>query len=104
MWNFEQIKSQVESVISYSQNIDNPYLDELMSTWLEAKRDFIEAMDGELIYEHPEKVSFPLGDHEQATRINNFIELVENRWENFDLAAFIDAMRTGFFKNLTPQD
>ena len=104
MWNFEQIKSQVESVISYSQNIDNPYLDELMSTWLEAKRDFIEAMDGELIYEHPEKVSFPLGDHEQATRINNFIELVENRWENFDLAAFIDAMRTGFFNNLTPQD
>ena len=71
---------------------------------MEAKRDFIEAMNGELIYEHPEKIAFPLNQRERESRINQFIEAVECRWNNYDLAAFIDAMREGFFDNLTPQD
>lgn len=104
MFNLEEIKEQFQSVLSYSQNIDDPKVDKLFDKWLEAKRDFIEAMDGELIYEYPEKISLPLAQHERDVRIDDFIASVENRWGNYGLAEFIDCMRDGFFNNLTTKD
>ena len=38
----KQIKKQVADVISHSQCFDDPAVDGLIDTWLEAKRDFIE--------------------------------------------------------------
>ena len=46
----DDIKEQFKKVISYSQGIENPVVDDLFEKWLEGKRDFIEAMGGKLIY------------------------------------------------------
>lgn len=104
MFNLNAIKEQFQSVIAYSQNIDNPKVDRLFEMWLDAKRDFIEAMDGKLIYEYPGKVSLPLDEHERNIRIDDFIAILDTRWSNSDLANFVEDMRGGFFNNLTTYD
>ena len=101
---FGDIKEKFKSVISYSQGIDNPKIDKLFDIWLDAKRDFIEAMDGKLIYEYPTKVSLTLEQHEKDNRINYFLDMIEDRWENEDLSFFVNTMRDGFFNNLTTKD
>ena len=61
-------------------------------------------MGGKLIYEHPEPISFPLGQKERETRVNDFIQILESRWENYKLSAFVSDMKDGFFNNLTTKD
>lgn len=104
MFNLNTIKEQFQLAISYSQNIDNPKIDVLFDKWLEAKRDFIEAMNGELIFEYPEKITLPLAQKERDNKIDDFISILDTRWENNDLASFVHEMREGFFNNLTPKD
>ena len=94
------IKDQFKKVISFSQGIGNPKVDKLFDRWLEAKRDFIEAMNGELIYEYPKTISFTLGEQEKYNRITNFVSLIEQRYNNYKLAKFIYDMRDGFFDNV----
>ena len=96
----DEIKDQFKQVISYSQGITDPKVDRLFDQWLEAKRDFIEAMDGKLIYESPEKITFSLDQKERQSRIDDFIGIVESRWDNYKLANFISDMRDGFFNNM----
>ena len=50
---YKEIQEKFNKVISYSQGIEDPKTDILFSRWLESKRDFIEAMDGKLIWECP---------------------------------------------------
>lgn len=100
MVNMKEIQEQFNKVISYSQGITDPKTDELFDRWLEAKRDFIEAMDGRLIYTIPQKVSFELSYKEKMNRVNEFIESVSMTWRNNDLACFIDENKDGFFSNV----
>lgn len=94
------IKAQFAKVIAYSQNVgETPMLDDLFEKWLEGKRDFIEAMNGDVIYEWPDKVAFELGPAEKKLRLNDFINVVENRYENYDLVHFLECNRDGFFSN-----
>ena len=96
---YNDIQEQFNKVISYSQGIPEPETDKLFADWLEGKRDFIEAFGGQLIYEWPEKVSFELGSREKSLRLDDFIGVLENRYENYDLAEFVRANREGFFSN-----
>lgn len=96
---YNDIQEQFNKVISYSQGIPEPETDKLFADWLEAKRDFIEAFGGQLIYEWPEKVSFELGSREKSLRLDDFIGVLENRYENYDLAEFVRANKEGFFSN-----
>lgn len=96
---YNDIQEQFNKVISYSQGIPQPETDKLFADWLEGKRDFIEAFGGQLIYEWPEKVSFELGSREKSLRLDDFIGVLENRYENYDLAEFVRANREGFFSN-----
>ena len=96
---YNDVQEQFNKVISYSQGIPEPETDKLFADWLEAKRDFIEAFGGQLIYEWPEKVSFELGSREKSLRLDDFIGVLENRYENYDLAEFVRANREGFFSN-----
>ena len=98
-FDFNEVKDQVKKVITYSQGIENPQIDELMDKWLESKRDFIEAMNGNLIYEYPVPVKFELGKEEKNLRICDFIDMVDHHWLNSDLAAFIEKNSEGFFSN-----
>lgn len=103
MEGIEEIKERFKEVISHSQGIDNPKVDGLFEQWKEAKAQIIEAMGG-LIYEYPEKVAFELGAKERKSRVNDFITLLENRWENYELAEFVATMRDAFFSNIMPHD
>ena len=96
---YNDVQEQFNKVISYSQGIPEPETDKLFADWLEGKRDFIEAFGGQLIYEWPEKVSFELGSREKSLRLDDFIGVLENRYENYDLAEFVRANREGFFSN-----
>ena len=96
---FKEIQEQFNSVIRYSQGIENPQTDKLFEDWLEAKRDFIELLDGKLIFEWPEKVSFELGRKEKILRVTDFADLVENKYSNSELADFVFNQKEGFFSN-----
>lgn len=100
MVDMKRIREDFDKVISYSQGISNPKTEELFDRWLEAKRDFIEAMDGRLIYTIPHKVSFELSYKEKMNRVNEFIESVSMTWRNNELACFIDENKDGFFSNV----
>lgn len=100
MVDMKSIQKDFDKVIAHSQGIENPKTDKLFEKWLEAKRDIIEAMDGELIYTVPQKVSFELGYKEKMNRVNEFIESVSMTWRNNDLACFIDENKDGFFSNV----
>lgn len=104
MINYSEIQSQVNKVIKYSQGISNPNTDQLMEDWREAKRDFIEAMGGKLIYEYPEPVSFELGAKEKHLRIDDFICMLSDRWRNDPLADFVEFNKDGFFSNQVIED
>lgn len=95
----ENIKEQFKEVIKYSQGVPNPKVDELFDEWREAKRDFIEAMGGKLIYEYPTPVCFDLNKDDKMKRIEDFENLVGGRYENYELANFIVTQRDGFFTN-----
>ena len=99
MINRETIKQQVSAVLGYSQDIPEPQVDELIDTWQEAKRDFIELFNGELICEFPREVSFEIGPKEKMLRVQDFISLVRNTYGNDALADFIEMNKEGFFSN-----
>ena len=90
---YTAIQEQFNSVIEYSQGYSGVNTDELFEKWLDAKRDFIEVMGGKLIYEYPETVYFELGPKEKSLRVDDFISMVENRWDNYDLSLFIEAQK-----------
>lgn len=100
----KNIMEQFKQVISYSQHIENPKVDELFVEWLEAKRDFIEAMGGNLIYEYPEPVCFDLNKSDKIKRIEDFEDLICGRYGNHELANFIMVQRDGFFENRVVRD
>ena len=96
---YKEVQKKFNEVISASQGIEDPQTDDLFQKWMEAKRDFIEAMDGQLIWEWPEQVAFELGSKEKNLRVDDFVELIQNRWQNNDLADFVAFEKDGFFSN-----
>ncbi len=96
----KEIENQVKRVIEYSQDINDPKVHNLISDWFDAKRDFIELFGGKLIVTYPDKVSFELGPKEKNLRINDFLDLVQGRYNNYPLSVFIDNNRDGFFNNV----
>lgn len=106
----KQIQKQFEDVIHFSQAI--PALkdertvntDKLFEQWLEAKRDFIEAFGGKLIIELGEKVTFELSPEEKIDRVKDFLTMVDYKYENSELAAFIDIQKDGFYDNTVIRD
>ena len=95
--NIKNIQAQFNQVIHYSQGFF-PHTNKLFDKWFEAKRDFIEAWDGNLIYEGP-KVSFELSKSDRNTRLDEFIDVIAVTYDNEALAEFIHKNRDGFFEN-----
>ena len=85
----EMIKAQIDKVITYSQDISNPKTDYVMEQWAKNKQRFINKMNGKLIYEFPEEVSFELSNEEKRSRISNFIYNLETKWGLPELGDFI---------------
>ena len=83
------IKKQFDKVIRFSQGIEEPKTQKLFETWYEAKSRFIQGMDGKLIYEYPEEVSFELDEKSKKQRIHRFVQMLYNNCNYEDLADFV---------------
>lgn len=105
-FNLREVQEQFNKVITYSQDIENPKTNELFADWLEAKRDFIEKMDGRLIYELPGKVSFEMEEKEKTNKIIFFRDYLSNKIQNREFWRFFSMNETGFFSNrvVTPYE
>lgn len=99
MFDIQEIKEDVEKVLLHSQSVSKVNIDELMDTWLLKKRDFIEAMDGKLIYELPNKISFELDEEEKYKKIVKFRDKVYGFWKLPELEKFLSVQKEGFFSN-----
>ena len=101
---YGEIQKQFDKVIAHSQNLNayDIHTDELFERWYSAKRFFIDKF-GDLIWESPDIVSFPLDEKDRDTKIRQFVDnTVLYRYNNFELARFIDYEKDGFFDNTVP--
>ena len=98
------IKEQFDKVIRFSQGIEEPKTQKLFETWYEAKKRFIQGMNGKLIYEYPEEISFELDEKSKKQRIDTFVQMLYNNYDYEDLADFVLTQKEGFFNNLTIED
>ena len=97
---FDDVKLKFDKVVSWSQGINNPKTQSLLEKWQDAKSYYIDHFGG-LIWQSPEKVTFPLDPKDRDTKLNNFIEnYVLYRYSNFDLARFLEQEKEGFFDNV----
>ena len=99
----EEIKSQVEKVLKYSQyNLELYGVKEIINKWLDAKQTFIHHMGGQLIWEYPEPVSFELDEKAKRNKLEQFADLVEYHYNNFKLAHFLEKISyEDFYNNKT---
>jgi hypothetical protein len=97
--NYTNIKSQFSEVISYSQGIAEPNIDKLFEQWYENKKYFIELFGDKLIYELPYKVKFTLEPNDIYKMTSEFIEFIEQGFNNYELADFVYANDANFFEN-----
>lgn len=99
MEDIKEIQDKFNKVIEYSQGF-KPNTDELFARWQEAKSYFIEKFGG-LIWQFPEKVTFPMDPRDREVKLNGFIEnYVLYRYSNYDLARFLEQQKEGFFENV----
>ena len=97
---FNKVKEDFDKVISWSQGIYHPKSDQLLREWLNAKEYFIDKFGG-LIWQSPEKVVFPMDPKDRDVKLNEFIEnYVLYRYNNYDLARFLEQEKDGFFDNI----
>lgn len=107
-YNFDRDKliADVSRVIQYSQNI-NPEVEfngvpAMIDEWFRNKQLFIDHIGGELIYQANQPISFELDEKGKEDKLNNFIDQIENHYENWDLSYFLRSLNTDdFYNNLT---
>ena len=101
---YKDIQEQFNKVISYSQGITPVHSDDLFNRWYEAKKYFIEHFGG-LIWESPDTVAFPLDPRDRDNKIDHFVTgTVLCRYNNYDLAHFINDEKEGFFDNIVAKE
>ena len=101
------IKQQVADVIRESQGgyKFDLKVDKIIEDWLKAKEYFIEKMDGNLIYEYPEKISFELDRKSKINRICHFADTVLARFANNKLYDFLTSLEVeDFYNNKTSRE
>ena len=101
----EQInKEDIKKVISYSQGIENPKIDELLDNWDKNKhRISHKFLKDNILYTHPEKVRFELSPDSQLDRFNHYIDYLFNIFynEHNPLCDFLCAVGYEAFYNNT---
>lgn len=102
-YNFDinKIKQQVEDVIRTSQNYNELPInvDQIIEKWLEAKSSFIKGLQGNLIYQSDEVVSFHLDKKSQEERLAKFTDLVCTHYKNELLSEYLDEINSKEFYN-----
>jgi hypothetical protein len=108
---YEDIKEQFSKVVKYSQGYDKDAelkgIDSLFEKWAEAKAHFINAFDGELIYELPNRVSWEMPEEMKYDEIAEFKVWLKARYgeEGRNLAYYINLLSADeFYNNLLSND
>ena len=105
-FDIEEIKQQVASVIKYSQNFyfTDLKVDKIVEDWLEAKKFFIDKLDGNLIYQMEKPITFNLDAKSKENKFYQFINYIDNQYNNENLSRFLYSLKTeDFFNNKTSQ-
>ena len=97
------IKAHFKCLIEYTQGFTPNNLDDLFEEWYEAKKWFIQKMNGQLTIELG-NIAFELSEETKMKKIDNFLDQVVDYFQNTDLARFILDQKLGFFKNTTISD
>ena len=87
-FSLEDIKTQVSKVISYSQGIPEPKVDDIIDQWYTAKRPFILQFGG-LIKETEFPVTLTLSRDAKRDRYNEFLNAVEEAYGFTKLLDFL---------------
>lgn len=104
-FNKTELKEQVKRVIEYSQDIDNPLVDDLIEKWYIAKKDFIKLFDGNLIYSTPDKITIDLNEQQKQDKVDKFCYMLNRRFSEYsDLIDFITFNSDSFFDNILKDD
>jgi hypothetical protein len=103
-YNYKEISKQVEDVIRYSQGLYDysMNIDPLMQKWKKNKRDFINILNGNLIWEYPDTINFHLSEEARRQKLESFIYDVEVRYDSLRVGTFLRAISDEeFFNNKT---
>ena len=105
---WDKIKEEVKAVIRYSQDFSTePKVDNLIEQWAKAKESFFNMMGEQLIYEHPEEVTFEMNEQDKIHSVEDFIREVEWKYrytKHIDaLLEFLRSVKNNFFKNEVPE-
>ena len=107
-YNFDikKIEEDVRKVLWCSQGFpsDLPGVSDILDQWLKNKETFINHMNGNLIYQTDDLVSFELDDNAKRDKMDRFADLIEEHYENYGLSNFIHLLSTNdFYQNRTSQ-
>lgn len=101
-FDMDEIKAQFKRVIEYSQNItvDDASVNDLFQRWYMNKKEFIEAMGGNLTLTIPDSITFELTNDKKAQKFNNFLHSVTvTAGRQTEFMSFLQFNKEGFFKN-----
>lgn len=98
------IKEQVAKVITYSQDIPEPKVDELIDKWFEAKRDIMEAFGGKPIWEYPFSMTFHISQDSKGRRLETFVQYIDDEYGYHRLCDFIMNNKDTFYDNVVGKE
>lgn len=97
-----KLEEDVTKVLQYSQGLHGVELygvKEMLQKWLASKKLFIEHMDGKLIYQTEEPLSFELDEKAKLDKKERFADFIEEHYENWALSNFIHCLPIEDFYN-----
>ncbi len=104
-FDIKQLEEEVSKVLCYSQNFYGTDLEgvpRILKDWFDNKRFFIDHMNGQLIYQLDQPVSFELDEKAKREKLEHFAEEVENHYENWPLSNFLyNLTLEDFYNNRT---
>lgn len=95
----EKIKEDFKKVISYSQNIPDPEVDEYFDIWKQNKDKYIKLFGNKLIWESEEEVTFYLSFADKEKKFYDFIENVISVYNSPGIATFLNQITVEEFFN-----
>lgn len=101
-----EVKEQVQNVLSHTQDITNPNVNQLLEDWVNNKSDIYHAFGDKLIHEMGQ-IEVDLSEETRNNKFNDFIYGVNSTWSSYHNPAFYEfmqAQREGFFENRVVSD
>lgn len=96
----ENIKAQFKTVVSYSQSIEAPQIDELFERWAEAKRDIRHFLLGDQLIKNLGEYSFPIDENTKRHKLQAFREWLDRYYPITEtLIAYLNAITPNEFYN-----